>query len=103
MIVTIAWNPLGFHLLDALPKGNTCNVSIFSQNFFRSAHRLMGGDSLFMLTTQDPTPPENAELFAKKIGPVSPYTHCTHPISHHPASFSLTYQTLSAGNRFSIT
>jgi hypothetical protein len=22
MIVTIAWNPLGFHLLDALPKGS---------------------------------------------------------------------------------
>jgi hypothetical protein len=26
MIVTIAWNPLGFHLLDALPKGTTFNT-----------------------------------------------------------------------------
>jgi hypothetical protein len=26
MTVTIAWNPLGFHLLDALPKGDTCNA-----------------------------------------------------------------------------
>jgi hypothetical protein len=23
MMVTIVWNPLGFHLLDTLPKGNT--------------------------------------------------------------------------------
>jgi hypothetical protein len=41
-----------------------------------------------MLTTQDPTPPEKAELFAKKIGLASPYTHRTHLISHHPTSFS---------------
>jgi hypothetical protein len=26
MMVTIAWNPLGFHLLDALPKGNKFNA-----------------------------------------------------------------------------
>jgi hypothetical protein len=63
-------------------------VLIFSQNFFRSTRSLMGGDSLFMLTTQDSTPPENAEPFAKKIGSVSPYTHRTHLISHHPTSFS---------------
>jgi hypothetical protein len=25
-MATIAWNPLGFHLLDALPKDNMCNV-----------------------------------------------------------------------------
>jgi hypothetical protein len=41
-----------------------------------------------MLTTQNPTPPENAEVFAKKIGSPSPYTHHTHLISHHPTSFS---------------
>jgi hypothetical protein len=49
----------------------------------------MGGDSLFMLITQDPTPPENTERFAKKIGPVSPYTDRIHLISHHPTSFPL--------------
>jgi hypothetical protein len=38
-------------------------VLIFSQKFFLSARLFMGGDSLFMLTTQDPTPRENAELF----------------------------------------
>jgi hypothetical protein len=41
-----------------------------------------------MLTTQDFTPPENAELFVKKIGSASPYTHRTHPILHHPTYFS---------------
>jgi hypothetical protein len=61
---------------------------IFLQNFFRSARRLMGGDSLFILTTQDPTPSENAELLAKKSGSASRYTHPTHLISHHPTSFS---------------
>jgi hypothetical protein len=91
-MVTITWNPLGFHLLDALPKGNTFNSEyyhgIFSQNFFRSASRLMGGDSLFMLTTQGPTPPENTEFFAQTIGSASPYTHRAHLISHDPTSFS---------------
>jgi histone-lysine N-methyltransferase SETMAR len=32
MMVTIAWNPLGFHLLDALPKGNTCNAEYYRVN-----------------------------------------------------------------------
>jgi hypothetical protein len=44
-------------------------VLMFLQNFFRSARRLMGEDSLFMLTTQDPTPPENAELLQRKLAP----------------------------------
>jgi hypothetical protein len=93
MTVTIAWNPLGFHLLDAVPKGDTyhaeyCRVDILIE-LLPLARRLMGGDSLFMLTTQDPTPPENAKPSAKKIGSASPCTHCTHLISHHPTSFSL--------------
>jgi hypothetical protein len=61
---------------------------IFSQNFFHSGRILMGGNSLFMLTTQGSTPLENPELFAKKIGSASPYTHRAQLISHHPASFS---------------
>jgi hypothetical protein len=31
-MVTIAWNPLGFHLLDALPKGNTFNAGYYRVN-----------------------------------------------------------------------
>jgi transposase len=30
--VTIAWNPLGFRLLDALPKGNTFNAEDYRVN-----------------------------------------------------------------------
>jgi hypothetical protein len=41
-----------------------------------------------MLTTLDRTPPAHAELFAKRIGSASPYTHRTHLISQHPTSFS---------------
>jgi histone-lysine N-methyltransferase SETMAR len=33
MTVTIAWNPLGFYLLDALPKGNTFNTEYYRVNF----------------------------------------------------------------------
>jgi hypothetical protein len=32
MRVTIAWNPLEFHLLDALPKGNTFNAEYYHVN-----------------------------------------------------------------------
>jgi histone-lysine N-methyltransferase SETMAR len=31
-IMTIAWNPLGFHLLDAFPKGNTFNAEYYRLN-----------------------------------------------------------------------
>jgi hypothetical protein len=53
-----------------------------------------------MLTTQDPTPPENAEFFAKRIGSASPHTHRTHLISHHPTSFSLDISTIVCGESF---
>jgi hypothetical protein len=60
----------------------------------------MGGDSLFMLITQDPTPPENAELSAKKIGSASPHTHGTHLVSHHPTSFSSNISNLICSESF---
>jgi hypothetical protein len=34
MIVTMASNPLGFHLLDALPKGNTSDAQYYRVNIF---------------------------------------------------------------------
>jgi hypothetical protein len=66
----------------------TTAVLIFSQNFFRSARRLMEADPFFMLTTQDRTSPENSDLFAKKVCSASPYAQRTHLISHHPTSLS---------------
>jgi hypothetical protein len=92
MTVAIAWNPLGFHLFDALPKGNTFNAEYYRGNItiellpFRP--HVDGRDSLFMLTKQDLTPPENVELFAKTVGSASPYTHHIHMLSHRPTSFS---------------
>jgi hypothetical protein len=92
MMVTLAWNPLRVHLLDALPKGSTFNSEYYRvnipQNFFRLARRLMGEDSLFMLITQDPTPPENTELFRKTVRSASLCTYRNQLISHHPPSFS---------------
>jgi hypothetical protein len=31
-MATIAWNPLEFHLLEALPKGNTFNTESYRVN-----------------------------------------------------------------------
>jgi hypothetical protein len=92
MMVTIAWNPLGFHLLDEFPKGNTFNVEYYRVNIITELLPLRPQVDerrlLFMLTTQNPIPRENAELSANKIGFGSPYTHPTYLISHHPASLS---------------
>jgi hypothetical protein len=78
-------------------------VLIFSQNCFCSPRRLMGRDSLFMLTAQGPTLPENAELLRRKSAP-SRRTHTVLTSSRTIwlLSFPI-YQTLSAWNRFSIT
>jgi hypothetical protein len=84
MIVTITWNPLRFRLLDARPKKATrlmpsTTVFIFSQNFFRSAHRLMRGDSLFILTTQDLHTARKCQAFCdeNRLRPAvhPPYSH----------------------------
>jgi hypothetical protein len=60
-----------------------------------------------MLTTRDSILPENAELFAKKIGSASPHTHLTHLISHHLTSFSSDISNIvcreSLFHHFSIT
>jgi histone-lysine N-methyltransferase SETMAR len=34
MMVTIPWNPLGFHWLEALPKANTFNAEYYRVNIF---------------------------------------------------------------------
>jgi hypothetical protein len=40
MMVNIAWNPLRFHLLDALPKGNTFNAEYYRVNIRTELLRL---------------------------------------------------------------
>jgi hypothetical protein len=36
MIVTIVWNPYGFHLVDALPKGQKFNASYYVNTILQS-------------------------------------------------------------------
>jgi hypothetical protein len=89
-MLTIVLNGTGEYKAVMVPASRTMNNTYFMEYVLglltkvcysasgkshqrRMVVLLMGGDSLFMLTTQDRTPPENAELFAKKIGPTSPY------------------------------
>jgi hypothetical protein len=37
MMVTIAWNPLGFHLLDELPKSNTFHAECYHVNILTTS------------------------------------------------------------------
>jgi transposase len=39
-MVTIAWNPLGFHLLDAPPKGSTFNSECYHVNILAEPRSL---------------------------------------------------------------
>jgi hypothetical protein len=91
-MVTIAWNPLEFHLLAALPKGNTCNAESYRVNIFTELlplRQLVDGRGLIIHADNTrPHTRENAELFANKIGLASTWTHCTQLISYHPISFS---------------
>jgi hypothetical protein len=49
MMVMIAWNPLGFHLLGCLPKGQIFNAEYYRANILSAllppAQRLMGENS----------------------------------------------------------
>jgi hypothetical protein len=89
MMVTIARNPLGFHLLDTLLKSNTFNAEYYHVNIVTKLLPLRPQvDGRRFVIHADRTPPEHTERFAKKIGSAWPYTHRTHLISHHPTSFS---------------
>jgi hypothetical protein len=65
MMVTIAWNPLGFHLLDVLPKGNTfkaeyCRATILTK--LLPLRPQVDGRRLIIHADT----PENAELLRRK-------------------------------------
>jgi hypothetical protein len=106
MMVTITWNPLEFHLLDALPKGNTFNAEYYRVNILREflplGPHIDGGPSLFMLTTQNRTLPKIPNVLQRKSAP----PHRTPTVLNWSRTirlFSLrTDQILFAGNRFSI-
>jgi hypothetical protein len=44
IMITIAWNPLGFHLIVALPKGRTLNGEYYRNNIRAALTRLQSED-----------------------------------------------------------
>jgi hypothetical protein len=40
MMLMIAWNRLTFHLLGAIPKGNTCNAEYYRDNILTALRPL---------------------------------------------------------------
>jgi hypothetical protein len=69
IMLIVAWNPLGFHFLEALPDGrifmpNTI-VTISSRNQSGCAHRLERHTSLFMR-------PMHAHALPNKVGILVP-------------------------------
>jgi hypothetical protein len=92
IMVVIARSPLGFHLLDALPKGSTCNAEGYRANILTELLPLRPqGDGRRVAIHADNARPDTArkyQTFCKKIRSSSPYIHRTHLILHHPTSFS---------------
>jgi hypothetical protein len=90
-MVTIAWNPLGFPLIVALPQGRIFNGEYYRDNIIaaltQSSQRTTVENSLFMPTMQGRTLLKNIELFAKKMDCDSLPIHRTHLISPHLTSF----------------
>jgi hypothetical protein len=91
-MVTIAWNPLGFHILGTLSKGNRFNVEDYRVHIHTELLPLHPHiDERRLVIHADNARPHVARkcrAFEKKIGSASPYTYRTHLISHHLASFS---------------
>jgi hypothetical protein len=82
MMITIVWNPHGFHLLDALPKGQKFNASYYLEIVLnacsRVAHPGLAQVSSFMRTMQDLTPLKRLSGFAGKIVYKWRYINLTH-------------------------
>jgi hypothetical protein len=108
MMVTIAWNPLGFHLLDALPKSNTFNTEYYQVNLLAELLLLRlqvdGRRPGIHADNARPHIVRKCRAFCEK----NLLRLAVHPA--HSADLATirllslrTYQTLSAGNRFSIT
>jgi hypothetical protein len=104
MMVTIAESPLGLHVLDALPKGNTFNTEYYCVNIITELRPLRPqGDGRRLVIHADNVTPHTTRkypAFAKKVGSTSPYTHHTHLISHHRISFSSDISTILCRESF---
>jgi hypothetical protein len=91
IMVTIAWNPLGFPLIVALPKGHTFNAEYYRDNIFAALTQFQPEDNRGKLVVHADNArahtAQNVELYAKKMDCGSLPIHPTHRISHHPTSF----------------
>jgi hypothetical protein len=67
MMVTIGWNPLGFHLVEGLPRSRGFNAEYYRDNILteliRFRPRLVRDTSLFMQTMHACTFPINVAYF----------------------------------------
>jgi hypothetical protein len=84
MMVTIVWNPHGFHLVDALPKGQKFNpsyhINTIRQPLLESRSTEPALISSFMPTMHDLTPLEKLSNFARKIASKWHHIHHTRRI-----------------------
>jgi hypothetical protein len=91
IMVTIAWNPLGFPLIVALPKGRTFNTEYYRDNILASLTQFQPEDDGRKLVVHaDNARADTAQkrrTFAKKMDCGTFPIHPTHLISHHPTSF----------------
>jgi hypothetical protein len=91
IMVTIAWNPLGFPLIVALTKERTFNAEYYRNNILVALTQLQPEEDGRKLIVQSDNArahtAQNVEFFAKKMDCGSLPIHPTHLISHHPTSF----------------
>jgi hypothetical protein len=91
MMVTVAWNPLGFHLLDSLPRVRTFNAEYYPDNILSALLPLRpqadGRKFMIHADKANPTRLANAELVVPKMPHDLPHTDRIRLISHCLTSF----------------
>jgi hypothetical protein len=74
MMLTIAWNPLAFHVLDSLPNGRIVNAKYYhnkiSQHCFRFPSISMRENSLFVQILQGPHNSKVLSFVCRKLAAV---------------------------------
>jgi hypothetical protein len=90
---SIAWNPLGFPLIVALPNGRTFNAEYYRDNILAAlAQSQPEDDGRKLVVHADNARPHNTQkyrTFAKQTDSGSLPIHPTHLISHYATSFCL--------------
>jgi hypothetical protein len=70
-VITIAWNPHSFHVVDVLPKGESFNTTYYIEHIIQQIleYRPKSGCASlsFMQAMPDGIRPENLEHFASLI------------------------------------